>query len=67
VATVDIDGRPLATAGPPRRVIVGHDEGGRPHGNGFMRGGSIHIAQTGVAAHAAGQWLGPIASLSRGD
>jgi hypothetical protein len=67
VATVDADGKPLATAGPPRRVVVGRDQWGRPHGAGFMRGGSIHIAQTGVAAHAAGQWLGPIASLSRGD
>lgn len=63
VATVDGDGRPLATAGPPRRVIVGRDEFGRQHGTGFVRGGTIHIAQMGIAAHAAGQWLGPIASL----
>jgi hypothetical protein len=67
VATVDPAGKPLATAGPPRRVIVGRDEAGRPHGTGFMRGGSIHVAQTGVAAHAAGQWLGPIASLGSGN
>jgi len=63
VATVDRAGKPLATAGPPRRVIVGRNEGGPPHGAGFLRGGSIHVAPTGIAAHAAGQWLGPIAAL----
>jgi hypothetical protein len=67
VATVDAAGKPLATAGPPRRVIVGRDEAGRALGAGFLRGGSIQITQSGIAAHAAGQWLGPIASLSRGD
>ena len=63
VATVDSGGKPLATAGAPRRVIVGRDASGRPHGGSILRGGSIHVAQIGVAAHGAGQWLGPIAAL----
>jgi hypothetical protein len=63
VATVDSGGKPIATAGPPRRVIVGRDASGRPHDAGIIRGGSIQVAQAGVAAHAAGQWLGPIAAL----
>jgi len=62
-ATVDPAGKPLATAGPPKRVIVSRSEASRPHGSGFIRGGSIHVAQAGVAGHAAGQWLGPIAAL----
>lgn len=64
VATVDTAGKPLATAGPPRRVVVGRDEIGRPRGEGIVRGGLIHVAQAGIATHAAGQWLGPIASLT---
>ncbi len=67
VAMVDAGGRPLATAGPPRRVIVGRDEDGRPRGSAIVRGGLIHIAQTGIASHAAGQWLGPVVALARGD
>ncbi len=64
VATVDAAGSPLATAGPPRRVIIGRDEAGRPHGTGIVRGGLIHVAPTGIAPHAAGQWLGPIAAIT---
>jgi hypothetical protein len=67
VATVDSGGKPIATAGPPRRVIVGRDASGRPHDAGIIRGGSIHVAQAGIAPHAAGQWLGPIAALSIGN
>lgn len=67
VATVDDAGKPLATAGPPRRVIVGRDEDGRLYGAGIVRGGSLHVTQTGIATHAAGQWLGPIASLGMGS
>jgi hypothetical protein len=44
---------------------VGRDEAGQRRGNGIARGGSIHIAQTGIAAHEAGQWLGPITALGR--
>jgi hypothetical protein len=67
VATVDELGKPLTTAGPPRRVIVGRDDAGRPRGTGLVRGGSIHIAQTGIAPHASGQWLGPVAAITRGN
>lgn len=67
VATVDAASRPLTTAGPPRRVIVGRDEAGHPHGSGIVRGGLIRVAQTGIAPHAAGQWLGPVAAISLGE
>jgi hypothetical protein len=66
VATVDADSRPLTTAGPPRRVIIGRDEAGHPHGTGIVRGGLIHVAQTGIAPHAGGQWLGPVAAITFG-
>ncbi len=67
VATVDASGRPLTTGGPPRRVVVGRDDAGHPHGAGIVRGGLIHIAQTGIAPHAGGQWLGPIAAVALGN
>lgn len=67
VATVDAASRPLTTAGPPRRVIVGRNEAGRPHGAGIVRGGLIHVAQTGIAPHAAGQWFGPVAAIAPGN
>ncbi len=78
-ATVSAEGRPLATAGPPQRVVVGRDSNGRPHAAAIIRGGLLHIAPVGVASQvvgraasqkagqAAGQWLGPIASLALGD
>ena len=70
-ATVSAEGRPLATAGPPQRVVVGRDSNGRPHAAAIIRGGLLHIAPVGVASQvvgqAAGQWLGPVASLALGD
>jgi hypothetical protein len=67
VATVSPAGRPLATAGPPRRVIVGRDAEGRTHADGIIRGGQIHVAPVGIAGPVAGQWLGPVAALGFGD
>jgi hypothetical protein len=64
VATVDHTGKPLATAGPPRRVIVGRDDAGRPRGEAILRGGLVEIRQVGINSRAAGQWLGPIAALT---
>lgn len=82
-ATVSAEGRPLATAGPPQRVVVGRDSNGRPHAAAIIRGGLLHFAPVGVASQtvgqpaaqaagqkagqAAGQWLGPIAFLTLGD
>jgi hypothetical protein len=66
VATVSPVGRPLATAGPPRRVIVGRNEADRPHTDGIIRGGQFHVAPAGVAGPGNGQWLGPVAALGFG-
>jgi hypothetical protein len=67
VATVSSAGRPLATAGPPRRVIVGRDAAGRTHADGIIRGGQLHVAPIGIAGSGTGQWLGPVAALGCGD
>ena len=67
VATVSPAGRPLATAGPPRRVIVGRDAGGRTHADGIIRGGQLLVAPVGIRGPGAGQWLGPVAALRFGD
>jgi hypothetical protein len=67
VATVSPAGRPLATAGPPRRVIVGRDAAGRTHADGIIRGGQLLVAPVGIGGPGAGQWLGPVAALGFGD
>jgi len=67
VATVSPTGRPLATAGPPRRVIVGRDAAGRTHADGIIRGGQLLVAPVGIGGPGAGQWLGPVAALGFGD
>jgi len=67
VATVSPAGRPLATAGPPRRVIVGRDAAGRTHAEGIIRGGQLLVTPVGIGGPGAGQWLGPVAALGFGD
>jgi len=54
------DGRPLAAATPPRRVIVGRP--GDPPA--IFKGGMLHLAPAGIAtAGEAGRWLGPVEAL----
>jgi len=67
VATVSPAGRPLATAGPPRRVIVGRDAAGRTHSDGIIRGGRLLVTPVGIGGPGAGQWLGPVSALAFGD
>jgi len=67
VAAVSPAGRPLATAGPPRRVIVGRDAAGRTHAEGIIRGGQLLVTPVGIGGPRTGQWLGPVAALGFGD
>lgn len=58
--SVSADGRPLAAATPPRRVIVGRP--GDPPA--IFKGGMLHLAPAGIAtAGQAGRWLGPVEAL----
>lgn len=58
-AAVSPEGRPLTTAGPPRRVVVGRD------GPGLVVGGILQLAPAGIAARdSGGQRLGPIEALT---
>lgn len=66
VAAFSAEGRPVATAGPPRRVIVGRDPQGRPLATGIVRGGLLHVAAVGPAARSGGEWLGPVTALAVG-
>ena len=61
-AAVSPEGRPLTTAGPPRRVVVGR---GDPE---LAVGGMRHLAPAGIAtAGNSGRWLGPIEALTLVD
>lgn len=58
VATVSVDGRPLAAASPPCRVFVARQPGG------LTKGGMLHLAPAGLAAAGSGaRRLGPIEAL----
>jgi hypothetical protein len=60
-AAVSPEGRPLTTAGPPRRVVVGR--GGDE--NELAVGGMLQLAPAGIAtAGNSGRWLGPIDALT---
>jgi hypothetical protein len=61
-AAVSPEGRPLTTAGPPRRVVVGGGEAG------LAVGGMLHLTPAGIAtAGNSGRWLGPIEALTLVD
>jgi hypothetical protein len=61
-AAVSPEGRPLTTAGPPCRVVVGRGE------PGLAVGGMLHLAPAGIAAAGnSGRWLGPIEALTLVD
>jgi len=63
-AAVSAQGRPLAAAAPPRRVIVGRPAD-RPAQAVVARGGMLHLAPAGIAAAGGrGQWLGPVEALN---
>jgi hypothetical protein len=62
-AAVSAEGRPLASVGPPRRVIVGRPSDGVP-GTDLERGGLVHIAEAGIAGSDEGRWLGPIEAIA---
>jgi hypothetical protein len=58
-AAVSSEGRPLTTAGPPRRVVVGRA------GPGLAVGGMLQLAPAGIAAAGnGGRRLGPIEALT---
>jgi hypothetical protein len=60
-AAVSPEGRPLTTAGPPRRVVVGR--GGDE--NELAVGGMLHLTPAGIASEGnSGRWLGPIDALT---
>ncbi len=60
---VSREGQPLASAGPPRRVIVGRPPERVP-GMSLERGGLVHVADDGIAASREGRWLGPITAIA---
>lgn len=63
VAAVSKDGQPLASAAPPRRVIVGRPADG-PAAVAISKGGMLHVAPAGIAAAGnEGRWLGPVEAL----
>lgn len=64
-AAVNQQGQPLAASGPPRRVVVSGEQAAGGTSGRLFRGGSLHLAEAGVAgsAHAAA-WLGPIESIA---
>lgn len=64
-AAVNQQGQPLAASGPPRRVVVSGEQPAGGTSGRLFRGGSLHLAEAGVAgsAHAAA-WLGPIESIA---
>ena len=57
---VTAEGRPLAAATPPRRVVIGHLGGSAA----IAKGGMLHLTPGGIAAAGeAGRWLGPVEAL----
>ena len=62
-AAVSAEGRPLTSAGPPRRVIIGRPRDGVP-GADLEQGGLVHIAEAGIAGSDEGRWLGPIEAIA---
>lgn len=62
-AAVSADGRPLAAATPPCRVLVGRSAG-QSAPAALAKGGMLQLAPAGIAtAGEAGRWLGPIEAL----
>jgi len=63
VATFSPSGQPLASRCPPRRVIAGRDAEGRPHADGLVRGGMLHVAPVAASGRGSGRWLGPLTAV----
>ncbi|MFM1903088.1 MAG: hypothetical protein RLZZ440_988 [Planctomycetota bacterium] len=64
-AAVTREGRPLAAAGPPRRVVISGQTAVGSGTDRIVRGGAVHLVEAGVAAgQAGGEWLGPVESLA---